>query len=124
MFARKQQADCYDLRFSIEDTGSGIPEAQQSKIWDLFHQVNNSNVRENGGIGIGLTLSRRLVHLMGDSSTWRALREKARYFRSRYALKKVPHPTFVPELFQEVAACGRQPHQPACFDVQLAPVGI
>lgn len=88
----KQQADCYDLRFSIEDTGSGIPEAQQSKIWDLFHQVNNSNVRENGGIGIGLTLSRRLVHLMGGQLNMESTEGKGSVFSFTVCLKKGSSP--------------------------------
>ena len=49
----------------ISDTGKGIPEEQKLLIWDLFHQVNSTNSRETGGIGIGLTLSRKLVEAMG-----------------------------------------------------------
>ena len=60
-------AECFDLKIEISDSGKGIPLKQQKLIWDVFHQVNISNSRETGGIGIGLTLSKRLVELMGGS---------------------------------------------------------
>lgn len=47
----------------IKDSGIGIPHELQGKIFDLFAQANNSLEKSQGGLGIGLTLVRRLVEL-------------------------------------------------------------
>jgi PAS domain S-box-containing protein len=53
------------LEFSIQDTGIGIPAEKQSAIFDAFTQADGSVTRRYGGTGLGLTISRRLVELMG-----------------------------------------------------------
>jgi len=47
----------------VSDTGIGIPENHLSKIFDRFHQVDNTETRQWGGTGIGLSLSKELVEL-------------------------------------------------------------
>jgi signal transduction histidine kinase/DNA-binding response OmpR family regulator len=51
--------------FRVRDTGAGIPRDMLSKVFDLFTQVDRSLDRSEGGLGIGLTLVRRLVELHG-----------------------------------------------------------
>jgi signal transduction histidine kinase/DNA-binding response OmpR family regulator len=51
----------------VRDTGIGIPPAMLGSVFDLFTQVNHSLDRSEGGLGIGLTLVRRLVELHGGS---------------------------------------------------------
>ncbi len=51
--------------FRVRDTGAGIPAEMLSKVFDLFAQVNRSLDRSEGGLGIGLTLVRRLVEMQG-----------------------------------------------------------
>ncbi|MFW5837602.1 MAG: response regulator, partial [Desulfovibrionaceae bacterium] len=53
-----------ELRFTISDTGVGIPPDKLEAIFLSFTQADSSNTREFGGVGLGLTISKRLVELM------------------------------------------------------------
>ena len=55
------------LRFEIQDTGIGIPEAAQAALFERFHQADASSARRFGGSGLGLVISRRLAEMMGGS---------------------------------------------------------
>jgi two-component system, sensor histidine kinase RpfC len=61
----RQTSDAYDLRFSVTDTGIGIPESFHAKMFQPFSQVEQGTNRRFGGTGLGLTLSKRTVALMG-----------------------------------------------------------
>ncbi|MFM9056762.1 MAG: ATP-binding protein, partial [Bacteroidota bacterium] len=65
--SREQDADGSWLRFEVKDTGIGIESDQLDKIFESFSQESSDTTRKFGGTGLGLTISRQLVELMGGS---------------------------------------------------------
>lgn len=56
-----------NIRFSVADTGIGIPEDQVEVIFETFKQINNQHSMKGGGTGLGLSISKHLVDLMKGS---------------------------------------------------------
>jgi len=60
-----EQKDNKTLQFYIKDTGIGIPDNAKDYIFERFRQADDAKTRKYGGTGLGLTISRSLVELLG-----------------------------------------------------------
>jgi signal transduction histidine kinase len=63
--AIRASADNGSITVSVRDSGPGISEADQPKIFQEFQQADSAVTREEGGTGLGLTISKRIVELHG-----------------------------------------------------------
>jgi PAS domain S-box-containing protein len=64
---KQGDADTQSLQFSVADSGIGIVQSYQTKVFESFYQADSSHSRKFGGTGLGLSISKGLVELMGGS---------------------------------------------------------
>jgi two-component system sensor histidine kinase RpfC len=62
---QEETARDVSLKFSVRDTGIGIPPEAQARIFDSFSQADQTTTRRFGGTGLGTTIAKQLVELMG-----------------------------------------------------------
>jgi len=67
VIANEKKQSATNLRFIVEDTGIGIPKEKLDSIFESFTQAHSSDSRKFGGTGLGLTISKQLIELMGGT---------------------------------------------------------
>jgi len=78
--------------FAVEDTGIGIAPGKREAIFDAFTQADGSHTRRFGGSGLGLTITRRLVELMGGKLQLDSEPGKGSRFFFQLPMPAVPEP--------------------------------
>jgi two-component system sensor histidine kinase RpfC len=76
------------LRFEVVDTGIGIPLPAQKTIFESFTQADNSTTRKYGGTGLGTTISKQIVELMGGTIGLHSVPDVGSTFWFQIAFKK------------------------------------
>lgn len=76
------------VRFTVSDTGVGIPEAALPRLFEAFTQVDESTTRAHEGSGLGLTIARRLTELMGGELTVESAPGRGSRFALELALER------------------------------------
>ena len=96
------------LAFTVEDTGPGIPEAKQARIFDAFIQGDGSTTRRYGGSGLGLAICRQLCLLLGSGISVRSTPGRGTAFRFTARLSRrgeeAPVPAQPPARAASIAA--------------------
>jgi PAS domain S-box-containing protein len=103
--ARKQGGE---VVIAVEDTGVGIPEGMLPKVFDLFTQVDRSLARSEGGLGIGLSLVRRLVDMHGGTVAAASKVGHGSTFTVRLPLVEAAAEKSEPSRAAEVSGAGRR----------------
>jgi len=93
----KKTTDAVVLRFSITDTGIGIPPEKAAGIFDTFTQADTSSTRRYEGLGLGLTLSRALVRLLGGEIGVESKEKEGSCFRftASFGIREESAPAFL-----------------------------
>lgn len=85
----KQQNNRTILKFSIEDSGIGMKEAELAKLFKEFSQLDSSSTKQFEGTGLGLSISKKIVHLFGGEIKVKSTYGKGSTFSFKIELEEI-----------------------------------
>ena len=74
----------------VDDTGPGIPEPEQERVFERFYRVDKARSRERGGTGLGHAIVRHITELHGGGVTLRSELGRGSTFRMRFSTRFIP----------------------------------
>ena len=102
----KSTQEFQNIIIVVEDTGIGIGEAKLEKIFEGFHQEDDSIVRKYGGTGLGLMITKEIVDQMNGEIFVESEKDKWSRFTVKLRIKKSDHDLKEDEITQEVSLHG------------------
>ncbi|MCG8672741.1 MAG: ATP-binding protein [Pseudomonadales bacterium] len=111
VYIRIDQMPEQKIRIAIQDTGIGLSEEEQAKLFKSFSQADSSTTRKYGGTGLGLAISKRLAELMGGEIgvvSQKGAGSKFWFTVTDYQLEKAPTLQPVKGAAQQLLAIGTE----------------